>query len=171
MELVIFVLVAGMTLTGAILMVTLRNIVRSVLAMIMAFVGIAGVYLVLEAEFLAAIQVLVYVGAVAVLVLFAIMLTQRVADPSRPANNNQAWLAVRQSTLDVFPDGHAAKANVMALTELKPSPDYEKVVETCGGRGEKVEGPGELVAALRRALESVHAGTPVALNVQTQARR
>src|SRR5262249_53975337 len=52
--------------------------------------------------------------------------------------NNQAWLAVRQSTLDVFPDGHAAKANVMALTELKPSPDYEKVVETCGGRGEKV---------------------------------
>ena len=85
--------------------------------------------------------------------------------------NNQAWLAVRQSTLDVFPDGHAAKANVMALTELKPSPDYEKVVETCGGRGEKVEGPGELVPALRRALESVHAGTPVALNVQTQARR
>jgi Thiamine pyrophosphate-requiring enzymes [acetolactate synthase, pyruvate dehydrogenase (cytochrome), glyoxylate carboligase, phosphonopyruvate decarboxylase] len=55
--------------------------------------------------------------------------------------NNQQWLAVRQSTLDVFPDGHAAKANVMALTELKPSPDYEKVVETCGGRGEKVEGP------------------------------
>ncbi len=93
MELVIFVLVAGMTLTGAILMVTLRNIVRSVLAMIMAFVGIAGLYLVLEAEFLAAIQVLVYVGAVAVLVLFAIMLTQRVADPSRPANNSQAWLA------------------------------------------------------------------------------
>src|SRR5262249_58055951 len=46
--------------------------------------------------------------------------------------NNQSWLAVRQSTLDVFPDGHAAKANVMALTELKPSPDYEKVIETCG---------------------------------------
>src|SRR5262249_58904767 len=55
--------------------------------------------------------------------------------------NNHAWLAVRQSTLDVFPDGHAAKANVMALTELKPSPDYEKVIETCGGRGEKVEAP------------------------------
>src|SRR5262249_58175833 len=81
------------------------------------------------------------------------------------------WLAVRQSTLDVFPDGHAAKANVMALTELKPSPDYEKVIETCGGRGEKVEGPGDLVPALRRGLEAVRAGTPVTLNVQTQARR
>ena len=85
--------------------------------------------------------------------------------------NNQSWHAVRQSTLDVFPDGHAAKANVMALTELKPSPDYEKVIETCGGRGEKVEGPGELVPALRRGFEAVRAGTPVTLNVQTQARR
>jgi acetolactate synthase I/II/III large subunit len=85
--------------------------------------------------------------------------------------NNLSWHAVRQSTLDVFPDGHAAKANVMALTELKPSPDYEKVIETCGGRGEKVEGPGELVPALRRGLEAVRAGTPVTLNVMTQARR
>jgi acetolactate synthase-1/2/3 large subunit len=85
--------------------------------------------------------------------------------------NNQSWLAVRQSTLDVFPDGHAAKANVMALTELKPSPDYEKVIETCGGRGEKVESPRELVPALERSLEAVRAGTPVTLNVQTQARR
>src|SRR5499426_1650205 len=85
--------------------------------------------------------------------------------------NNQSWLAVRQSTLDVFPDGAAAKANVMALTELKPSPDYEKVVETCGGRGEKVEGPADLVGALRRGLDDVRAGKPVTLNVQTQARR
>jgi acetolactate synthase I/II/III large subunit len=85
--------------------------------------------------------------------------------------NNQSWLAVRQSTLDVFPDGHAAKANVMALTELKPAPDYEKVVETCGGRGEKVEGPKDLLPALERSLEAVRAGTPVTLNVLTQARR
>ena len=85
--------------------------------------------------------------------------------------NNQSWLAVRQSTLDVFPDGHAAKANVMALTELKPSPDYEKVIETCGGHGEKVEAPGELVPALRRGLDAVRAGTPTTLNVLTQARR
>jgi acetolactate synthase I/II/III large subunit len=85
--------------------------------------------------------------------------------------NNQQWLAVRQSTLDVFPDGAAAKANVMALTELKPSPDYEKVTETCGGRGEKVEGPANLVPALRRGLDDVRAGKPVTLNVMTQARR
>ena len=93
MEFLVFIIVAGMALTGAIFMVSVQNIVRAVLAMILSFVGIAGIYLVLEAEFLAAIQVLVYVGAVAVLVLFAVMLTQRVADPNKPANNNQAWLA------------------------------------------------------------------------------
>src|SRR5262249_38779222 len=85
--------------------------------------------------------------------------------------NNQSWLAVRQSTLDVFPDGHAAKANVMALIDLKPSPAYEKVIETCGGRGGRFEGPGDLVPALRRGLDAARAGTPVTLNVQTQARR
>ncbi|MCC6777692.1 MAG: thiamine pyrophosphate-requiring protein [Hyphomicrobiales bacterium] len=85
--------------------------------------------------------------------------------------NNQLWLAVRQSTLDVFPDGAAAKANAMALTELKPSPAYEKVVETCGGKGEKVEDPADLVPALRRGLEHVRAGTPATLNVRTQGRR
>jgi len=85
--------------------------------------------------------------------------------------NNQTWLAVRQSTLDVFPEGHAAKANSMPLTELKPSPDYEKVVEMCGGKGEKVEGAQNLLPALRRGMEAVRAGTPMTLNVMTQARR
>ncbi len=85
--------------------------------------------------------------------------------------NNHTWLAVRQSTLDVFPDGHAAKANIMPLTELKPSPDYEKVIESCGGKGEKVEGAENLLPALRRGMEAVRAGTPTLLNVRTQARR
>jgi NADH:ubiquinone oxidoreductase subunit 6 (subunit J) len=98
MELFVFIMFAGMALTGAVLLVTLHNLVRAVLAMILSFIGIAGLYLVLEAEFLAAIQVLVYVGAVAVLVLFGVMLTQRIADPSRPVNNSQAWLAFSVAT-------------------------------------------------------------------------
>ena len=85
--------------------------------------------------------------------------------------NNQHGSRCGNRPSTCIPDGHAAKANVMALTELKPSPDYEKVVETCGGRGEKVEGPKQLVPALERSLEAVRAGTPVTLNVQTQARR
>ena len=86
-------------------------------------------------------------------------------------HNNMMWGAVRQSTLDVYPDGVAAKANVMPLTELRPSPDFEKVIETCGGRGEKVEGPAGVLPALERALDAVRSGTPAMLNVMTQQRR
>jgi hypothetical protein len=45
------------------------------------------------------------------------------------------------------------------------------VIETCGGRGEKVEGPRDLLPALERSLDAVRSGTPVTLNVLTQARR
>jgi acetolactate synthase I/II/III large subunit len=85
--------------------------------------------------------------------------------------NNQMWFAVKNATLDVYPEGRAAKANVMPLTELKPSPAYEKVIETCGGHGEKVEKPGDLKKALERGLAAVRAGTPALLNVITQPGR
>jgi acetolactate synthase-1/2/3 large subunit len=84
--------------------------------------------------------------------------------------NNHSWHAVRQATLDVYPEGTAAKANVMPLTELKPAPDYEKVIETCGGYGEKVEAPGDLLPALERCLDKVRGGTPALVNVSTQGR-
>jgi acetolactate synthase-1/2/3 large subunit len=86
-------------------------------------------------------------------------------------SNNQTWFAVKRATLDVYPDGRAAKANVMPLTELKPSPDYEKVIETCGGHGEKVEKPSDLKKALERGLAAVRGGTPALLNVITQPGR
>ena len=84
--------------------------------------------------------------------------------------NNHSWHAVRQATLDVYPDGTAAKANIMPLTELKPAPEYEKVIETCGGHGEKVEAPGDLLPALKRSLDAVRSGTPALVNVSTQGR-
>jgi acetolactate synthase I/II/III large subunit len=86
-------------------------------------------------------------------------------------HNNMMWGAVRQATLDIYPDGTAAKANSMPITELKPSPDFHKVIETCGGRGEKVEGPDALRPALERSLDAVRSGTPAMLNVMTQGRR
>ena len=92
MELLVFGAGATIAVVGAVLLVSLRNLVRSVLAMILSFTGVALLYLMLNAEFLAAVQILIYVGAVAILILFAVMLTQRVADPSRPVNNSQAWL-------------------------------------------------------------------------------
>jgi len=84
--------------------------------------------------------------------------------------NNHAWHAVRQATRDVYPDGYAAKANIMPLVELNPAPDFEMVAESCGARGEKVTAPDQLMPALRRAFDAVRSGTPALLNVTTQNR-
>lgn len=76
----------------AILVVTLRNIFHAALALGLSFFGVAGLYVVLNAEFLAASQVLIYVGAVTVLILFAIMLTQRIiGGPTVIVSRYQAW--------------------------------------------------------------------------------
>jgi acetolactate synthase-1/2/3 large subunit len=85
--------------------------------------------------------------------------------------NNHQWLAVKQSTLAVYPDGAASRANVMPIQDLNPSPAFEKVAESCDGWGESVEDPAKLPAAMRRALEKVRSGTPALLNVHTQGRR
>jgi acetolactate synthase-1/2/3 large subunit len=85
--------------------------------------------------------------------------------------NNHMWGAVRSATLDVFPDGAAARANIMPITQLNPSPDFEKVIGTCGGRGERVDAPGDLLPALERSFAALRSGTPAMLNVITQGRR
>jgi acetolactate synthase-1/2/3 large subunit len=84
--------------------------------------------------------------------------------------NNHAWHAVRQATRDVYPDGHAAKANVMPLVELNPAPDFEMVAQSCGGLGEKVTTSEQLMPALRRSFDAIRSGTPALLNVTTQNR-
>lgn len=84
--------------------------------------------------------------------------------------NNQMWHAVRNATLSVYPKGEASKQNSMPLTELKPSPSFEKMIDVCGGYGESVTRPEDLEPALRRGLEAVRAGTPALINVSTRGR-
>ncbi len=85
----IFYLIAGLVVAGALLAVSLKNIFHSALGLAMALVSVAGVYLYLEAEFLAAIQVLVYVGAVVTLMVFAIMLTTDIGRSRESSWNGQ----------------------------------------------------------------------------------
>ncbi|MBI2846025.1 MAG: NADH-quinone oxidoreductase subunit J [Chloroflexi bacterium] len=90
----IFLLVAGLIVVAAVAVVTLRNIFHSALALILCFSAVAGLYILLEAPFVAAVQVLIYVGAISVLILFAVMLTERVMDPKMGARNEQWWLGL-----------------------------------------------------------------------------
>jgi NAD(P)H-quinone oxidoreductase subunit 6 len=74
---VAFAFLAGMTLVSALGVVVSRNVVHSALFMSGSFLGVAGFFVMLNAPALAAFQVLIYVGAVTVVILFGIMFTQR----------------------------------------------------------------------------------------------
>lgn len=89
---VIFWLIAAVIVASAIAVVTLKNIVHSALFLILTFVGTAAIYILLHADFLALVQVLVYAGAIAVLIVFAVMITMR--EDVRQSNlfNKYKWI-------------------------------------------------------------------------------
>jgi NADH:ubiquinone oxidoreductase subunit 6 (subunit J) len=86
----LFWLFAAVMIGSALLVVTMRDIIRCGLAMIVCFGSLAGIYAIIGAPLLAAAQVIVYIGAISVLILFAIMLTQTKDAPSRLVFQTQA---------------------------------------------------------------------------------
>jgi NADH-quinone oxidoreductase subunit J len=96
---VAFFVLAALALIGGFLAVTLRNLVRAALGLILSFMGVAGIYFVLEAEFVAIVQVLIYIGAISVLILFSIMLTRGLMTATETAENGQ-WIGA--SLIAVF---------------------------------------------------------------------
>jgi NADH-quinone oxidoreductase subunit J len=74
---VAFYVLAILTLGSALMVATVRDLVHAVLFLVLSFVGVAGLYIILSADFVAVVQVLIYVGAISVLMLFAILLTPR----------------------------------------------------------------------------------------------
>jgi NADH-quinone oxidoreductase subunit J len=73
---IVFVLVGGIGSLAAIRLVTSKNVVHAALFLVVALAAVAGTYLLVAAEFLAWVQVLIYVGAIVVLLLFSLMLTK-----------------------------------------------------------------------------------------------
>jgi NADH-quinone oxidoreductase subunit J len=86
----LFWIFAAVMIGSAFLVVTMRDIIRCGLAMIVCFGSLAGIYAIIGAPLLAAAQVIVYIGAISVLILFAIMLTQTKDAPSRLVFQTQA---------------------------------------------------------------------------------
>jgi NADH-quinone oxidoreductase subunit J len=89
----LFLALAGTLLGSALLVVTMRDIIRCGVAMMLAFASLAGIYALLGSPLVAATQVLVYIGAISVLILFAIMLTQSKSGPRSLVFQTQAWAA------------------------------------------------------------------------------
>jgi len=89
-----FLILAAITIAGTAAAMGLRNAVHCVLALTAGFAGIAGLYLYLGAQFVGFTQIMVYVGAVAILAVFAIMMTHNPGQPEEPFSRYWLWGAV-----------------------------------------------------------------------------
>ena len=90
LESLFFYILAGIILTGAVLTITRRNAVHSAIWLVFTLIGVAGLYLHLHAEFLAAVQVLLYIGGIMVLFLFVIMLVN-LDEAARQRQFSRQW--------------------------------------------------------------------------------
>jgi NADH-quinone oxidoreductase subunit J len=87
----VFAIIAALTIAAAVAAMSLRNLVHCALALALAFAGLAAAYLQLGAQFVGFTQLLVYVGAVAILIVFAILLT-RGSEPPQQSVVSAGWL-------------------------------------------------------------------------------
>lgn len=85
----IFFILAAIILVSAIVTVTFRNLFHAALGLMVSFAGVAGIYILLEAGFLGMAQILVYIGAISILIIFAIMMTRRLMQTEETPFNSQ----------------------------------------------------------------------------------
>jgi len=90
---IIFLITAVVTLLAALMVVASRHLVHSALWLILALFGVAVLYVLLDAGFFTVAQVLIYIGAIAILFIFAVMLTRRDMRDSGPQHTPGWWLA------------------------------------------------------------------------------
>jgi NADH:ubiquinone oxidoreductase subunit 6 (subunit J) len=81
-----FWVLAAITLVSALMVAVVRNLIHAVLFLILSFIGVAGLYLTMLADFVAVVQILIYAGAISVLMLFAILLTPRSGRDNAPVS-------------------------------------------------------------------------------------
>ncbi|MEE9599763.1 MAG: NADH-quinone oxidoreductase subunit J [Anaerolineales bacterium] len=98
---IIFGLASLVTLGAALAVVTNKNILHSAFYLVLAFVGVASIYVLLEAPFIAVVQVMIYIGAIAILIVFAIMLTRRILSEDLIQRNSQ-WILSALGAVALF---------------------------------------------------------------------
>jgi len=83
-ENIVFILLSVLIISGAVLMISHTRLVQMVVSLAFVFLGLAGIYVLLEAEFVAFVQVLIYAGAVTILMVFGITMTRRDTEETQP---------------------------------------------------------------------------------------
>jgi NADH-quinone oxidoreductase subunit J len=126
----VFIILALVTLLSAVAALSLRNLVHCALSLVITFAGLAGLYLQLHAQFVGFAQVLVYIGAVAILIVFAILLTRSGEKPDQRALA-PGWLAGIAISSIVFAALGWAVLNSGAIVHAPP-PAPEITVKDIG---------------------------------------
>jgi len=96
---ILFLITAVVILASAVMVVSSRNLVHAALWLISALFGVAVLYALLNAGFLAVVQVVIYIGAIAILFIFAVMLTRREMRDTGPGLNKNWWVSALMSIL------------------------------------------------------------------------
>lgn len=128
-----FAIIALLAVASAVAAMSLRNLVHCALSLVVTFAGLAALFLQLNAQFVGFAQILVYVGAVAILIVFAILLT-RGAEPGPPAPvANSPWWGVL-----IAGAAFATMAGAVISTALTARPDSAPPAATVQQIGEKL---------------------------------
>lgn len=98
---ILFLLIAAITLFSAVMVVTARRMMHAALWLVLSLFGVAVLFAMLDAGFFAVVQVVVYIGAIAILIIFAVMLTRQVMD-DRVAQTNRNWWAALVAVSGIF---------------------------------------------------------------------
>src|SRR5258707_11912430 len=125
-----FAIIAVLPIASAVAAMLLRNLVHCALALAVTFAGLAMAYLQLDAQFVGFAQILVYIGAVAILIVFAILLT-RSAEPTEQPIFSRSWLAGIAVAIAVFAV-LAASFAASSASRREPAPEVSVTVRQLG---------------------------------------
>jgi NADH-quinone oxidoreductase subunit J len=127
-----FIIIAAITLAGAVATMCGRNLVHCALSLVVTLAGLAALFLQLGAQFVGFAQILVYIGAVAILIVFAILLTRGADTPSPgPVATSPAW------GISIAAAAFLAIASALAssrIAQQKVTPEPELTVRTIGDK-------------------------------------
>ncbi|HVP05576.1 MAG TPA: NADH-quinone oxidoreductase subunit J [Dehalococcoidia bacterium] len=122
-----FYVLAAMTIGSALAVVVVRNLIHAVIALIGTFAGLAGLYVTLSADFIAITQILIYIGAISILFLFAIVLT-----PRSGRGNQESFLRFPALVLALLVGTVLVYVAVDTQWNLSHAPDFPETASLIG---------------------------------------
>ena len=149
-----FWVIAVSSIVAAIAVVQLRDLFRAALFLAVSFFGVAGLFVLLRAEFLAIVQVLIYVGAISVLIVFAVLMTRDVeqGNPSNRLRIPAGILALLFLAVTIFV---AVSTDWNLLEDVIPEPGSADIAASAGGKALASETAARVEAVFENTIPNI----------------